>query len=70
MKNTFKKGQHYKFKGIKTMDSSVPEKGSVIEVYPKSKKVDYLMVSGKEPQSGVREFTKDSEMAENLQLIE
>lgn len=70
MKNTFKKGQHYKFKGIKTMDSSVPSKGAVIEVYPKSKKIDYLMVSGTEPTSGIREFTKDSEMAEALTLIE
>lgn len=69
MKNQFKKGQHYKFEGLKIDDGTTPSKGAVIEVYPKAKKVDYLMVSGTEPKSGIREFTKDSEMAEALTLV-
>jgi len=72
MKNKFKKGQNYQVKEGLKVDNTTPSINSIIEIESarKNRRVTYRMIEGIAPTNSNLHFWNDSEMAENLQLIQ
>jgi len=75
MKKKFKKGQVYKVLGTLENDGSIPSKDSLIEIGEVKKsqhrtKINYEVLEGETPKDGNKNFFSDSELANDLELIE
>jgi hypothetical protein len=70
-KPTFKKNQRYTYAGGVTEDETLPSENAVIQIISaRGKFVKYAIMHGKPPANGKEEFTRDSQMAEKLVLLQ
>jgi len=68
---TFKKDQKYTYVGGIENDGSLPSDNAVIQIISaRGKFVKYLILEGQSPEKSKEQFSKNSQMAEKLVLLQ